>query len=342
MEFVGLALMAGILALVGAVLYLANVAAVDHKYEPALHVLLYSLSGAGMLFGLLAMAGLVASAQQAPSVEVGSALFGLVVALGVGTINLLVLGLPGLRQSLRRVLGPAYDPQSPLHQTALILSGALLSYTVVSLIAGGGVQGLADSITTSGVSAGETLFQSLLWVLAALLGVGLYIRRSPAQTLARLGLRSPRVSDILVGAGVGLLLYGVVISVSLLSAITMSPEQLAEQTAVSSALVGSVNTLLGALLLSLPVAIGEEVFFRGALQPVFGLIPTSLFFAALHAQYGFTPALLAIFLVSLILGVLARRRGTVAAITGHFVFNFVQLALAVLASSLLVTGGTGS
>ncbi len=341
----GLVVMAALLTLVGVTLYAANSAALDSSRLPLLRVLLFSLNAAGALFGVLLTATsllLPDASADAPPVPPGTALLGLIVAGGVGLLNVLLLASPALRVRLGRVLGLAYNPDSPLHLTALVLSGSLLSYTVISLIAGGGVQGLADSINSSGVSAGETLFQSLLWVLAALLGVGLFIRRSPAQAAGRLGIRRPRVSDVLVGAGAGLLLYGVVISISLLSALLLSPEQLTEQGAVSAALLGSVNTLWGALLLSLPVAIGEEIFFRGALQPVLGLVPTSLFFAALHAQYGFTPAIAAIFLVGLLLGLLAQRRGTLAAITGHFVFNFVQLALAVLASSLLISGGPGT
>jgi membrane protease YdiL (CAAX protease family) len=120
----------------------------------------------------------------------------------------------------------------------------------------------------------------------------------------------------------------------------MPADQVADQSAVSAALAASVTTLPEALLLSLPVAIGEEMFFRGALQPVFGLVPTALFFTALHAQYGLSPALLALFVVGLGLGVLERRRGTVAAMLAHFVFNFVQLALALLATSMLPAGGS--
>lgn len=340
MDFVGLALMAAMLALVGIVLYLANMAAIDRKYESALRGLLYGLNAAGVFSGVTAMTTLLAP-DTAAAGGVGSALFGLLIALAVGLFNTLLLARPALRRSMARVLGPAYDPDSPLHLTALILSAGLLSYTVVNLIAGGGVQELADTISARGVSAGETLFQSALWVLAALLGVGLFIRRSPAQSAARLGLRIPRPGDVLIGGAAGLLLYGVVLGVTLLSALLLSPDQLREQTAVSVALLVSVNTLGGALLLSLPVAIGEEVFFRGALQPVLGLIPVSLLFAGLHAQYGFTPALFAIFITSLVFGLLAQKRGLLAAITGHFAFNFVQLALAVLAGGLL-SGGAGS
>ena len=118
-----------------------------------------------------------------------------------------------------------------------------------------------------------------------------------------------------------------------------SPDWMSEGSSVAAALAESVTSLPEALLLSLPVAIGEEIFFRGALQPVFGLVPTALYFAGLHAQYGLTPALLSVFIVGLGFGLLAKRRGTVTAILAHFVYNFVQLMLVLLASSMLPAGG---
>ena len=51
-------------------------------------------------------------------------------------------------------------------------------------------------------------------------------------------------------------------------------------------LLGSIP---GILTLGLAAGIGEETLFRGALQPRFGLLITSLLFALLHSQYGITP-----------------------------------------------------
>jgi membrane protease YdiL (CAAX protease family) len=86
------------------------------------------------------------------------------------------------------------------------------------------------------------------------------------------------------------------------------------------------------------VALGEEVFFRGALQPVFGLGLTSVFFALLHTQYTLTPASAGIFLVSLGMGWLRQRYSTTAAIFAHFAYNFIQLALVALANMALNGG----
>ena len=110
----------------------------------------------------------------------------------------------------------------------------------------------------------------------------------------------------------------------------VSPQELQQQTAASEQIAQAFNTLPVSLALSLIVAIGEEIFFRGALQQVFGIWLTSLLFAVIHTQYTLTPATLIIFVTALALGWLRNRYSTSASIVGHFVYNFIQLALAAL------------
>jgi membrane protease YdiL (CAAX protease family) len=69
---------------------------------------------------------------------------------------------------------------------------------------------------------------------------------------------------------------------------------------------------------------------RGALQPVFGILITSIFFTLLHTQYLFTPTMGLIFLISVGFGVIRRRYNTTTAIITHFVYNFFPLLLLVL------------
>jgi membrane protease YdiL (CAAX protease family) len=113
----------------------------------------------------------------------------------------------------------------------------------------------------------------------------------------------------------------------------MSPEQFAEQTSAANRISQQFDTLPLAFALSASAAIGEEILFRGALQPIFGWIPTSIFFALLHIQYTLTPAALIIFVVSLGLGWVRIRQSTTAAIIAHFLYNFVPLVLQVIVGS---------
>ena len=83
-------------------------------------------------------------------------------------------------------------------------------------------------------------------------------------------------------------------------------------------------------LLAISVGIGEEILFRGALQPVFGIVITSLLFVALHTQYAFTPAAGILFVVSLGFGLLRARASTTAAIIAHAAYNGIPFVLAAL------------
>jgi membrane protease YdiL (CAAX protease family) len=214
--------------------------------------------------------------------------------------------------------------------TAIVLSLFLIVLTFAGLILGGGVSGLADTIAASGISSGELLFQGLMWIVISLLGTGLAIRRSHDQVLARLGLRLPTRQDIGVGIAAGLILFGLEIIVSAIWTALTPADQLAAQTAAAQQIGLAINTLPLALIVSITSAVGEEIFFRGAIQPVFGIVLTSIFFAVIHTQYALTPATALIFVIALVLGWLRRRYSTSTSIIAHFIYNFVPLTLAIL------------
>lgn len=75
-------------------------------------------------------------------------------------------------------------------------------------------------------------------------------------------------------------------------------------------------------------AIGEELFFRGALLPVMGLWLSSLLFAALHvrAQPRFLPWTIMSFIMGLAMGLMYLRFGDLGApIVAHFTINLLNL-----------------
>ena len=73
--------------------------------------------------------------------------------------------------------------------------------------------------------------------------------------------------------------------------------------AMGSALVWVASMVGEWLVLAAAAGLSEELLFRGALQPIFGIVPTSLIFAVSHVQYGLSPATLTVFLLSVILGI---------------------------------------
>ena len=98
---------------------------------------------------------------------------------------------------------------------------------------------------------------------------------------------------------------------------------------ITEDMTADVQNPVGAMTLGLSAGIGEELLLRGAIQPRFGLVLTSFFFALLHTQYGLTFVLGGLFAIGMLLGILRNRYGTMAPIIAHAVFN----TLVVLAQS---------
>lgn len=89
-------------------------------------------------------------------------------------------------------------------------------------------------------------------------------------------------------------------------------------------------TIWWAIYLSICAGVGEEIFFRGALQPIFGIWLTSVFFVAIHTYFSFKnwkKNILAIFLTMFIvlLGWSAKNESLWHAIAGHFSYDLVLL-----------------
>jgi membrane protease YdiL (CAAX protease family) len=230
-----------------------------------------------------------------------------------------------------------YNPRSPVHLVALIFCIYLFGMTVSQFVQVGGLRGLAEQFQTP--TTDSLWLQAIVLIAFAMLGVGLGIRRSLTATLSRLGLRAPTISELGITIGVALLLFGIQFTISAVWQSVTPPEVFREQQAVSEILSNSLNTLSAAFVLSLTAALGEEIAFRGALQPIFGLVPTTILFALIHIQYTLTPATLIIIAVGFGLGWLRRKFNTTAAILGHFLYNFMLIAFALYGRYLIDTLG---
>ena len=83
-----------------------------------------------------------------------------------------------------------------------------------------------------------------------------------------------------------------------------------------------------AFLLALLSGFAEEMLFRGALQPTFGLIPTTIVFGLVHwpPRKELRPWTALTMVLGLFLGIATEVSGHLtAAIVAHFVINFVNL-----------------
>ena len=139
----------------------------------------------------------------------------------------------------------------------------------------------------------------------------------------------PNKIDWLAGLVVAIGLYGLATLATGVWASTVPVDVFDSQTSTARLLFEILRgSLPSGLLVAVLAAICEEILFRGALQPVFGLVISSLFFTALHLQYALTPAALILFVVALGFGLLRKHVSTTAAIIAHALYNILPILLA--------------
>lgn len=218
---------------------------------------------------------------------------------------------------------------SAVHRLALLLMVFAMVVLLWQLVLAGGVQGLEFSITEPASALFYVSANTLVYIMIAILGVGCLVRRDLSKVRIRLGLVPAKRADWLQGIAIGL---GLFLAVHLATSAWqhLAPlETFTWQTNAARRLFEVFNSsLLLGISLSILAAVGEEILFRGAIQPVFGLLITSLFFTAIHLQYAFTPAAAILFSVSLVLGWLRMRRGATASIIAHAIYNMTPFVLA--------------
>lgn len=101
--------------------------------------------------------------------------------------------------------------------------------------------------------------------------------------------------------------------------------------------LGQVMTWPLAIFLALGAAIGEEILFRGVLQRWLGVWGQAALFGLAHAGYGTPLQVILPFLLGLGFGFLVKRGHRLwVPIGAHFVFNFIQFGLAMVARDLVV------
>jgi membrane protease YdiL (CAAX protease family) len=257
--------------------------------------------------------------------------YGLVLAI-TGAVAM-ALSIGKVRQLLAQIM--PINPGSPVHSLALILSVYLISYMTL-LLSQGGLSGLADSAEPAPLFS--VILQGLLFVLVAMFGVGFIIRRRGRELAHRLGLERPTLKQLAVAVGLILVLVLLQACAGLVWGY-LNPDQSELIEEVSAVLFTEIDTVWEWLFLALATGISEEVLFRGAIQPALGLGFTSVLFALIHIQYGFTPVTLFIVLLAIVLGLVRRYYSTTITIFIHVGYNFVLGMWALLATYLLESVG---
>jgi len=216
---------------------------------------------------------------------------------------------------------------------ALWMFVVVLAFSLVSIVAFLGVDPAALGRQLGGrVSPADVVTGQVPFLIVAVLGVGLWVRRTPREVVSRLGYGPLNVVQLGVCA---LFVAGALALSAAADALfaALQPELYERVGELSSQLFSTQGMGLGAvllfgLLLGIGAALGEESLFRGAVQPVLGIIPTSLLFASLHIQYGPSVSIVYILLLSVGLGLLRKKINTSAAFVAHAGYNFCSVLLA--------------
>ena len=245
----------------------------------------------------------------------------LILTLGLVNIGWLWRGFASAVRRLGAGEEPAFDAEEPVHRTAALLLMLGLSVATVNIALPTEAEDMAVALDAA---LPELMATGALHLAAAFLGVGWMLRRRRAAVLRRLALRMPtlREAGISVAAGICLWLLTAAAVALWEAALPAEVFQLQTESARQFAAAFS-GSIAAAMTLAIIPAFCEEIFYRGALQPIFGVFLSSLFFTATHQQYGLSPALLILFGLSLGFAWLRLRFDTSAAIIAHAVFNFL-------------------
>jgi membrane protease YdiL (CAAX protease family) len=290
---------------------LANFGERDGTARMATFVLGAALSGIALLVGVIA--GLTHLSQYALGLETADK-FGAAEMLAipltiVGALGLLYLWSP-VQRALARVL--PIRQGSPVIYLTVVLGLILVAFQIASQVQSGGQP----------LTIADLLAQDVPLFLLAFVGVGIFIRRSPRETVERLGLIPPRQQRWWLIAVLGVPVFlAIAYGIERLGD-TLSPASQQQVTNATNLIFSRFNNPFGVILLGLVPGIVEETLFRGALLPRLGIVVTAVLFAALHTQYAITFATLEVFVLGIGLGLLRVRSGsTLPGMVTHAGYN---------------------
>jgi len=251
--------------------------------------------------------------------------------LGAGIISTACF-LPAIRRRFAQVLD--IDAHSFVHATALATVFAIMLMSMIPLLAVGGPPALPLlQLQMNGANppdAGEqlrTTFYSFIWALpGTFLAVGYPLRRRLQEAQQRLGLVRPTLRQLVLAVvTIGVLLVVMPLmghGIEFLWKALGWP--LTDEEAIKE-LFGFTAGPVGAVVAAVVAGLGEELVFRGVLQPRLGIFLPALTFAAVHAlQYNFD-ALLQVLFLGVVFGLIRNRTNTTTSAIIHGGYDFVLL-----------------
>lgn len=224
------------------------------------------------------------------------------------------------------------DPDSPVHSLALVLAVILVGTSAASIFF---TNVLAADEKLPPLMLGDLLGQELPFLIIALAGVGIWVRRDLAATATRLAVVVPAWWHVLLALAAAGAFYAFGLGAHWLSTL-VTPGLATQVDSSSQHLFGGLSANLGGIVaLALIPGICEDVLFRGALQPRFGLLLTAFLFAAIHTEYAFSFDALSIFVIALGLGAIRKYTNTTTSSACHVAYNLlVGISLSGLALNI--------
>ncbi len=242
---------------------------------------------------------------------------------GMGLCSLPVM-IPFIRKTISKFVFKGLNPDFPDHVWALYIFMVMLLATVVSITAMYNPDAFVEGLKGMPVALMATL-NAVTFVAFAFIASGVWRGRSLKATAVELGLTRLSWKQVGMFFGFSLLLAVAIrgLEAILIPLVDKSMLDAIERVVNALDTGGSpLETLQKAIIVGLAAGIGEEVLFRGLVQPLFGVFATALLFTLIHIHYGPSLLLLVLLVVGIILGLIRQRWNTTAAIIVHAGFDF--------------------
>lgn len=173
----------------------------------------------------------------------------------------------------------------------------------------------------------DVVINELFYAAIAFAGYGIFIRRNFRETLKVLGLKKVKLNEIFIGISVGIFL------IFFSGIIGWIFHNFFNQPSENIEWIKNLINFQNIFIIGISAGVCEEILFRGALQPKFGIFLSSILFAILHVQYNIPWILLTIFIISVTLGYLRKFTNTTTSIIAHSTFDGVQMTILFFAAS---------
>jgi membrane protease YdiL (CAAX protease family) len=273
------------------------------------------------------------------------------VGAAIGCFGTALVGLwaftPGVRRAAGRYL-PGFNSDSFVHAVALATVVALTFTMFAPLLANGEPPFLLIIRNFTGADLGEQgkdlvtqlsdqnmlvdqVFSFMWLVPVGIMVVGWPLHRTLPEALRRVGFTIPRPWQIpfaLVAAGVMAVFMAGIGDPAIGRLWDMLHWPRTDEKAFE-VLFKSMTSPIGAVVIAVTAGVGEELCVRGILQPRLGIFVSNLFFTSLHALQYNGDALLSVFLVGLVLGLIRKQTNTTTSAIVHGSYDFLLVMAAV-------------